>query len=263
MRPGSRTRWRSSPPCSPTRSGCGCSPTWRTCRCGNRRYWRSRPPRSTCSAAAGSSSGSGPAGSGRHQRHGRPAAHGGRGAPGAGEAIEIIRAMWRPGETVRVAGEHYAVSGVHAGPAPAHPVGIWIGAVGPKALAFTGRVGDGWAAPIPHYLPYEKWRASQDVITRAAEDAGRDPSAVTRVAQLVGDITEAPGTVRLQGGADPHRRRGLGARARRPRQRDRVRLLRVLAGGQRGEPDPPVGAGGRSRGPSPSVSPGRTDRVAV
>ncbi|WP_284466946.1 LLM class flavin-dependent oxidoreductase [Actinomadura madurae] len=116
-----------------------------------------------------------------------------------GEAIEIIRAMWRPGETVRVAGEHYAVSGVHAGPAPAHPVGIWIGAVGPKALAFTGRVGDGWAAPIPHYLPYEKWRASQDVITRAAEVAGRDPSAVTRVAQLVGDITEAPGTVRLQG----------------------------------------------------------------
>lgn len=115
------------------------------------------------------------------------------------EAIEIIRAMWRPGETVKVSGEHYTVSGVHAGPAPAHPVGIWIGSVGPKALALTGRVGDGWAAPIPHYLPYEKWRESQDIITRAAEDAGRDPSAITRVAQLVGDITEAPGTVRLQG----------------------------------------------------------------
>lgn len=115
------------------------------------------------------------------------------------EAIEIIRAMWRPGETVKVAGEHYTVKGVHAGPAPAHPIGIWIGGVGPKALALTGRVGDGWAAPIPHYLPYEKWREAQDVITRAAGDAGRDPSAITRVAQLVGDVTEAPGTVRLQG----------------------------------------------------------------
>ncbi|MEU8803484.1 LLM class flavin-dependent oxidoreductase [Spirillospora sp. NPDC048819] len=115
------------------------------------------------------------------------------------EAIEIIRAMWRPGETVKVTGEHYTVKGVHAGPAPAHPVGIWIGSVGPRAHALTGRLGDGWAAPIPHYLPYEKWRESQDVITRAAEDAGRDPSAITRIAQLVGDITAAPGTVRLQG----------------------------------------------------------------
>ncbi|MGP4025088.1 LLM class flavin-dependent oxidoreductase [Actinomadura sp. 3N407] len=115
------------------------------------------------------------------------------------EAIEIIRAMWRPGETVKVTGEHYTVKGVHAGPAPAHPVGIWIGSVGPQSLALTGRVGDGWAAPIPHYLPYEKWRESQDVITRAAEDAGRDPSAITRIAQLVGDITTAPGTIRLQG----------------------------------------------------------------
>ncbi len=115
------------------------------------------------------------------------------------EAIDVIRAMWRQGETARAGGEHYAVRGVHAGPAPAHPVGIWIGAVGPKALALTGRAGDGWAAPIPHYLPYEKWRGAQDTITRAAEDAGRDPSAITRIAQLVGDVTEAPGTVRLRG----------------------------------------------------------------
>ncbi|TDB76465.1 LLM class flavin-dependent oxidoreductase [Actinomadura sp. KC216] len=115
------------------------------------------------------------------------------------EAIEIIRAMWRPGETVKVSGTHYTVKGVHAGPAPAHPVGIWLGSVGPKALALTGRIGDGWAAPIPHYLPYESWRASQDIITRAAEDAGRDPSAITRIAQLVGRITDAPADVRLQG----------------------------------------------------------------
>ncbi|WUH96342.1 LLM class flavin-dependent oxidoreductase [Spirillospora sp. NBC_00431] len=117
------------------------------------------------------------------------------------EAIEIIRGMWRPGETVKVTGAHYTVKGVHAGPAPAHPIGIWLGSVGPKALALTGRVADGWAAPIPHYLPYETWREAQDIITRAAEDAGRDPSAVTRIAQLVGHVTDSPAPVRLEGEA--------------------------------------------------------------
>ncbi|WP_067462825.1 LLM class flavin-dependent oxidoreductase [Actinomadura macra] len=115
------------------------------------------------------------------------------------EAMAIIRAMWRPGETVKVKGEYYTVDGVHAGPAPAHPVGIWLGSQGPKALALTGRIGDGWAAPIPHYLPYEQWRGAQDTITSAAEDAGRPPSAITRIAQLVGDITDAPRPVRLEG----------------------------------------------------------------
>ncbi|WP_026411488.1 LLM class flavin-dependent oxidoreductase [Actinomadura oligospora] len=108
------------------------------------------------------------------------------------EAIEIIRAMWRPGETVRVEGEHYTVKGVHAGPAPAHPVGIWLGSVGPRALALTGRVADGWAAPIPHYLNYEKWPEAQRIITDAAVEAGRDPASITRISQLVGHITDTP-----------------------------------------------------------------------
>ncbi|MBA8953766.1 LLM class flavin-dependent oxidoreductase [Actinomadura namibiensis] len=115
------------------------------------------------------------------------------------EATEIIRAMWRAGETVRVTGEHYTVKGVHAGPAPAHEIGIWYGSVGPRAHALTGRLADGWAAPIPHYLPYEKWRESQDIITGAAAEAGRDPAAITRMAQLVGDVTAGPGRVRLEG----------------------------------------------------------------
>ncbi|MEV4255808.1 LLM class flavin-dependent oxidoreductase [Spirillospora sp. NPDC049652] len=108
------------------------------------------------------------------------------------EAIEIIRAMWRPGETVRVEGEYYTVKGVHAGPAPAHPVGVWLGSVGPRALALTGRVADGWAAPIPHYLNYEKWPEAQRIITDAAIEAGRDPATITRISQLVGHITDTP-----------------------------------------------------------------------
>ncbi|MFP3969273.1 LLM class flavin-dependent oxidoreductase [Actinomadura fulvescens] len=115
------------------------------------------------------------------------------------EATEIIRAMWRPDGRVKVHGDHYTVDGVKPGPAPAHPIGIWFGSVGPRANALTGRIADGWAAPIPHYLPYEKWREAQDIISTAATEAGRDPAAITRMAQLVGDITDSPAPVTLEG----------------------------------------------------------------
>ncbi|MFB7718674.1 LLM class flavin-dependent oxidoreductase [Nocardia sp. NPDC056100] len=117
------------------------------------------------------------------------------------EATEIIRAMWQPGAKAKVDGTLYRVHGVQSGPAPAHPVGIWFGSVGPKANALTGRIADGWAAPIPHYLPYEKWRATQDIISSAATDAGRNPADITRMAQLVGTITDTPGPVTLRGEA--------------------------------------------------------------
>ena len=89
-------------------------------------------------------------------------------------------------------GEHYTVDGVRGGPLPSREIGIWIGSVGPRAHALTGRLGDGWAAPIPHYLPYEKWTATQDRIDSAAREAGRDPSDVMRMAQLVGVVTDDP-----------------------------------------------------------------------
>lgn len=115
------------------------------------------------------------------------------------EATAIIRAMWQPGGRANVDGTYYRVHGIHSGPAPAHPVGIWFGSVGPKANVLTGRIADGWAAPIPHYLPYEKWQATQHIISAAAVDAGRDPADITRMAQLVGTITEVPGPVTLRG----------------------------------------------------------------
>ncbi|WP_429423285.1 LLM class flavin-dependent oxidoreductase [Nocardia sp. GAS34] len=115
------------------------------------------------------------------------------------EATRIIRALWHEGTKAHETGTYYAVHGVQAGPAPAHPVGIWYGSVGPKAHALTGRLADGWAAPIPHYLPYEKWQTAQDIISAAAVDAGRSPAAITRMAQLVGHITETPGAVTLRG----------------------------------------------------------------
>ncbi|BEK85114.1 hypothetical protein [Nocardia seriolae] len=48
-------------------------------------------------------------------------------------------------------------------------------------------------------LPYEKWQATQDIISAAAIDAGRKPGDIMRMAQLVGTITEAAGAVTLRG----------------------------------------------------------------
>ncbi len=93
------------------------------------------------------------------------------------EAITVLRGLWAAGgPPLRLAGEHYTVSGVRPGPAPAHPIEIWTGAQGPKALALTGRVADGWAAPIVSYLPYEKWADANRLVDEAATAAGRAPA---------------------------------------------------------------------------------------
>ncbi|WP_217428487.1 LLM class flavin-dependent oxidoreductase [Microlunatus speluncae] len=123
-----------------------------------------------------------------------------------GEAIALIRALWaEDSRPVRLAGDHYSVAGLTPGPAPAHPIEIWTGAQGPKALALTGAVADGWAAPIPSYLPYEKWGEANRLIDEAATAAGRDLGSVRRIAQVVGTITAAPGWPSLDRGAEPVR----------------------------------------------------------
>ncbi|GGK91997.1 N5,N10-methylene tetrahydromethanopterin reductase [Sphaerisporangium melleum] len=124
------------------------------------------------------------------------------------EAITIIRDLWRPGHDVRFHGKYYDVSGVQGADAGAPPIQVWIGAQGPRSLALTGRVADGWAAPIPSYLPYERWSSSNADIDRAAEEHGRDPRSILRIAQLPGLIEpgkRAGTTQLLREGSEPLR----------------------------------------------------------
>ncbi|MGA8921553.1 MAG: LLM class flavin-dependent oxidoreductase, partial [Candidatus Dormiibacterota bacterium] len=53
------------------------------------------------------------------------------------EAIQVIRLMWSGERGVRFAGEFYQLDGVHTGPAPAHPIGIWLGAYKPRMLSLV------------------------------------------------------------------------------------------------------------------------------
>lgn len=96
------------------------------------------------------------------------------------EAIRVIRGVWSGQGSVSVEGEHYRVKGLHAGPAPAHPIGIWLGAYKPRMLRLTGRLADGWL-PSMGYAGPDKLAAMNATIDQAALAAGRDPSAVRRL----------------------------------------------------------------------------------
>jgi alkanesulfonate monooxygenase SsuD/methylene tetrahydromethanopterin reductase-like flavin-dependent oxidoreductase (luciferase family) len=96
------------------------------------------------------------------------------------EAIHVIRAMWSGQRGLRVAGEHYRLAGVHSGPQPAHQIGIWLGAAGPRMMRITGRLADGWF-PSMSWLDPAGIADRHRVIDEAARRAGRDPAEVRRV----------------------------------------------------------------------------------
>jgi alkanesulfonate monooxygenase SsuD/methylene tetrahydromethanopterin reductase-like flavin-dependent oxidoreductase (luciferase family) len=103
------------------------------------------------------------------------------------EAIGLLRALWSGQPSVRFEGAHYRVVGGKPGPAPAHPVGIWVGAFGPRMLSLIGRLADGWVPSSP-YVPPERLAGAQARIDAAAAAAGRDPAAIRRLYNVSGRI---------------------------------------------------------------------------
>jgi alkanesulfonate monooxygenase SsuD/methylene tetrahydromethanopterin reductase-like flavin-dependent oxidoreductase (luciferase family) len=107
------------------------------------------------------------------------------------EAIAVIRAFWSGERSIAVEGTHYSVRGLHPGPPPAHPIGIWLGVGKPRALAATGRLADGWVPSLFWATP-ERVPDLQRRIDEAAEAAGRDPAAIRRAYNVSGTIADGP-----------------------------------------------------------------------
>lgn len=106
------------------------------------------------------------------------------------EAIVLIKSLSGGGAPVTHQGRHYRVQGIEPAPVTAPPV--WTGSVGPKSLAATGRVADGW---IPGYAAdwlSERYRTSRPVIDEAATAVGRDPREVRTIVNFPGAITDRP-----------------------------------------------------------------------
>jgi alkanesulfonate monooxygenase SsuD/methylene tetrahydromethanopterin reductase-like flavin-dependent oxidoreductase (luciferase family) len=104
------------------------------------------------------------------------------------EGIAVIRMMWRGDRNLRFEGTHYRLAGAHSGPVPAHQIGIWLGAYGPRALAITGRAADGWVPSFRGELAPIGAMARR--LEDAAHDAGRSPSDLRRVLNVAGTITQ-------------------------------------------------------------------------
>src|SRR3954452_21355904 len=111
------------------------------------------------------------------------------------EAIGVVRAMWSGERSVEFSGRHYSLSGLHPGPAPAHDIGIWLGAYGPRMVRLTGRLADGWIPSLPR-MSLQDVPERQAAIDEAARRAGRDPAAVRRIANV------SPGDGFLDGSTD-------------------------------------------------------------
>lgn len=118
------------------------------------------------------------------------------------EGIDVLRALWQPTGTrgVRAGGTHHRLAGARPGPAPAHDVEIWLGAYGPRMLALTGRLADGWLPSSGHAPPETLGRMSR-VIDDAAHQAGRDPATVRRLYNVHGTFGSGAGFLEGPSGA--------------------------------------------------------------
>ncbi len=121
------------------------------------------------------------------------------------EGIQIIRQIWdtsQPGG-VRFDGKHYTVHGAKRGPAPAHDIGIWVGAYKPRILRMTGRAADGWLPSLGYLQGGPAALADMNAnIDEGADAAGRDPRAIRRLLNIGGQF--APTSSGLLQGPPEH-----------------------------------------------------------
>ena len=106
------------------------------------------------------------------------------------EALDIIHGMWdKAGGSFKYEGKYYQVRGAQPGPAPAHPIRIWVGAIGPRMLRLIGQKADGVLESITYVSP-ERLTWVNDQIDEGAAMAGRDPDSVRRGYNIMGVIRD-------------------------------------------------------------------------
>jgi alkanesulfonate monooxygenase SsuD/methylene tetrahydromethanopterin reductase-like flavin-dependent oxidoreductase (luciferase family) len=98
---------------------------------------------------------------------------------GLEDAIAIVQGAWKQ-RAVSYHGAIYSVDDLDLEPKPAVPIPIWLGAVGPRGLALTGRLADGWI-PYMRFAGPARIPELLDRIRTASAAAGRPADAVRAV----------------------------------------------------------------------------------
>jgi alkanesulfonate monooxygenase SsuD/methylene tetrahydromethanopterin reductase-like flavin-dependent oxidoreductase (luciferase family) len=98
------------------------------------------------------------------------------------EAVAIMRALWRQ-ESTTFEGSEFSVTEARIDPLPEHPIPIWLGSYGPRALELTGQIADGW---LPSFgrIDLPQATAMRATMRAAAQAAGRDPDEITCACNL-------------------------------------------------------------------------------
>ncbi|WP_433305197.1 LLM class flavin-dependent oxidoreductase [Actinoplanes sp. CA-030573] len=106
------------------------------------------------------------------------------------EAIVLVKSLSGGGPPVTHHGRHYRVEQIEPAPVAAPPV--WTGSNGPRSLAATGRVADGWIPGHAADWRSERHRQSRPIIDAAAVAAGRDPRDIRTVYDFPGRVADRP-----------------------------------------------------------------------
>ncbi|WP_238006646.1 LLM class flavin-dependent oxidoreductase [Dactylosporangium sp. AC04546] len=107
------------------------------------------------------------------------------------ESLQVLRAALDARGPVALNGEHLRLAGYRPGPSPTRRVPVWVGAQGPRLLGVVGELADGWVSPLNIYVPPADVPSKQSAIDEAAQRAGRDPSSVRRMYNVLGTIDGA------------------------------------------------------------------------
>ncbi len=94
------------------------------------------------------------------------------------EALRVIRLLWEAEGPVDFTGEFFSLERAVLGLAPheGRVPPIWLASHGPRMLEICGRMADGW---MPTQMDPEAYAQKLGTIRRSAEEAGRDPDAIT------------------------------------------------------------------------------------
>jgi alkanesulfonate monooxygenase SsuD/methylene tetrahydromethanopterin reductase-like flavin-dependent oxidoreductase (luciferase family) len=103
------------------------------------------------------------------------------------EGLHVIRKFWEADSRVSYRGDYYQLYQADTGPAPAHPIRIWVGGYGERMTRLVGQSADGWLVSSS-YLPPEAALEKQAAVDEGAEQAGRQPTSVRRGYNLMGVI---------------------------------------------------------------------------
>lgn len=98
------------------------------------------------------------------------------------DALTILHGTWA-GTPFTHDGPQLAVRDAAIEPKPVRRIPIWIGGNGPKVLALTGRLADGWLPSVP-FAPPEVIPERSAIILRAAEAARRSREDLTFVSDV-------------------------------------------------------------------------------